>query len=180
MSRQEQTVDAYDGATDAALLFADPDDPFAPPDAEPDASGRGRRADTNPRKRQVVSPGKQRETRFNVRLMPAERTAMTSAARRSGFRNASEWARTSLLAACEKEPVAVASEATLTEVARLRRDMNSGVGANLNQVVAHANAMLKGGQAADGDALLRSVEEAREALAALLTDLRRVLRPAGR
>ena len=180
VSRQEQTVDANEGAADVAVLLADPDDPFAPPEAEPGATKRGRAADATPRKRRVVPPGKQRETRFNVRLLPAERARMTSAAAKAGFRNASSWARTSLLAACEKEPVAVASEAALVEVARLRRDLNSGVGSNFNQVTTHANAMAKGGQSADGEALLRSVEEARAALNLLRADLAVALAPRGR
>lgn len=162
-----------------ALTSLDMDDPFAPPEAEPTA-GRERGAGITRRKRRVLPHGKQREARFNVRLLPAERAAMTSAARRAGFRNASAWARTSLLAACEQGPVVMVSEAALAEVARLRRDLNSGVGSNLNQALTHANALAKRGQSAEGDSLLVAVEEAREALAVVLGELRRLLRPAGR
>ena len=162
-----------------ALTSHDMDDPFAPPEAEPTA-GRERGVSLARRKRRVVPHGKQREAGFNVRLLTAERARMTSAAAKAGFRNASSWARTSLLAACENEPLPVASEAALAEVARLRRDLNSGVGANLNQALTHANALAKRGQSADGEALLRSVEETHEALAVVLEELRRVLHPAGR
>ena len=68
----------------------------------------------------------------------------------------------------------------LAEVARLRRDLNSGIGANLNQAMLHANALAKGGEQPDGDTLLHEVRQAREAVECLRADLQRLLRPAGR
>ena len=71
-------------------------------------------------------------------------------------------------------------ESASRELERLRRDLNSGVGANLNQAVAHANASAKGGQAVDEDVLLAAVVQAQAALEALRGDLARVLAPHGR
>lgn len=65
-------------------------------------------------------------------------------------------------------------------VERLRRDLNSGVGSNLNHALAHANAAVRGGGAVDGDALLAAVTASGAALEALRADLQRLLGPQGR
>ena len=65
-------------------------------------------------------------------------------------------------------------------MARLRRDLNSGPGANLNQALLHANARAKGGLAVDGDALAAAVAAAQAALEALRIDMGRLLGPQGR
>ena len=65
-------------------------------------------------------------------------------------------------------------------VERLRRDLNSGVGSNLNQALAHANAAARAGGAMDEDALLAAVASARAAMEALHADLQRLLGPGGR
>lgn len=165
-------AEQVDGKTGGALL----DDPFALPGNEP-----GDGSAVPARRRRTRAPGRAfRSEWVHVRVLPSEKARMAAAARRAGYPDLSAWSRGLLMAACDGQALPVLDEGALAEVARLRRDLSSGVGANLNQVVAHANARAKGGHAVDGDALLAAVSAAREAVEALHADLRRLLRPAGR
>jgi hypothetical protein len=74
----------------------------------------------------------------------------------------------------------VLDDNTAREVARLRRDINSGIGANLNQVVQHANAMAKAGQLPNAEHLLEAVRAADEKMEAVLGRLELILSPSGR
>lgn len=180
MVRREQTVDDSAGRADRTSVALNADDPFAPPSEPTTAALRAAPARRVAKRKPRATGHPVRDVFMGIRMLPSERARVNAAAAASGLRDASRWARTSLLAACEREPLPMASEAALAEVARLRRDLNSGVGSNLNQALAHANALAKGGQSADGEALRTAVAEAREALTAVLGELRRVLRPAGR
>ena len=148
------------------------DDPFAPPPCPAPAGRRPGR----PR-----SMGQAwRSAYVTIRVMPSEKVRLLAAARRAGHDDTSTWARGLLMAACDGEAPAAMDVQALAEVARLRRDLNSGIGANLNQAMLHANALAKGGEQPDGDTLLHEVRQAREAVEALHADLQRLLRPAGR
>ena len=105
---------------------------------------------------------------------------LAAGAHAAGYRDVSAWCRGTLLAACGGEAPPVLDEAASRELERLRRDLNSGVGSNLNQALAHANARARAGQAADADGLLAAVAAAQTALEALRSDLARVLAPHGR
>ena len=65
-------------------------------------------------------------------------------------------------------------------VERLRRDLNSGVGSNLNQALLHANRAAREGVAPDEHALLEAVKGARAVLNAVREELGRLLGPGGR
>lgn len=165
-------AEQVDGRTVDALL----DDPFALPGDEPGDVP----AVPTPRRR-ARAPGRAfRSEWVHVRVLPSEKARMAAAARRAGYPDLSAWSRGLLMAACDDQALPVLDEGALAEVARLRRDLGSGVGSNLNQALQHANARAKGGMPADGDALLAAVSAAREAVGSLHADLRRLLRPAGR
>lgn len=169
-------AEQVDGRTGDALL----DDPFALPELAPgDVPGDGPAVPA--RRRRARAPGRAfRSEWVHVRVLPSEKARMAAASGRAGYPDLSAWSRGLLMSACDGQAPPVLDEGALAEVARLRRDLGSGVGANLNQVVAHANARAKGGMPADGDALLAAVSAAREAVESLHADLRRLLRPAGR
>lgn len=122
----------------------------------------------------------QRTAWLHLRLLPSERTRLTAAARRAGRTDTSSWARGTLLAACDGEDTPMLDAEASKAVERLRRDLNSGVGSNLNQALAHANAAARAGGAMDEDALLAAVASARAAMEALHADLQRLLGPQGR
>lgn len=147
-------------------------DPFALPGDEPPRPSRARRPRT--------VRHAHRTAWLHLRVLPSERLRLTGAAGRAGYRNTSSWARGTLLAASQGESLPVLDATATGELVRLRRDLNSGVGANLNQAVAHANARAKGGMPADEDALLHAVDAARAALEAVREDLARLLGPHGR
>lgn len=169
-------AEQVDGRTGDTLL----DDPFALPElVSDDAPGDGPAVPA--RRRRARAPGRAfRSEWVHVRVLPSEKARMAAAARRAGYPDLSAWSRGLLMAACDGQGQPMLDEGALAEVARLRRDLGSGVGSNLNQALQHANARAKGGQAVDGDALLAAVSAARAALELLHADLRRLLRPAGR
>jgi hypothetical protein len=92
----------------------------------------------------------------------------------------SAWAREVLLAHAAREDIPHVGDEALEELLRLRRDLNSGVGNNLNQLVACAHREAKVGRAPDRRALLDAVREAQVAVEGLRRDLERVLHPRGR
>ncbi len=148
------------------------DDPFAPP--PPLAPARRR-------------PGRPRSTGrawrsayFTLRVLPSEKVRLLAAARRAGHDDTSAWARGLLMAACDGEAPPAMDTQALAEVARLRRDLNSGIGSNLNQAMLHANAVAKAGEQPDEGGLMEQVRQAREAVEGLRADIQRLLRPAGR
>ncbi len=114
------------------------------------------------------------------RVLPSEKARLNAAAHRAGYPDLSSWSRGTLLAACDGESLVRWDETARDEVARLRRDLGSGVGANLNQALAHANAAAKGGQSIDLIELVATIQAATLALDALRGDLDGVLRPGGR
>lgn len=166
-----------DAGTVPATLHAAPadgllDDPFAPPlTLAPARRGPGRPRSTGRAWRSAY---------VTIRVLPSEKVRLLAAARRAGHDDTSAWARGLLMAACDGEAPPAMDVQALAEVARLRRDLNSGVGANLNQAMLHANASAKGGEQPDEGALLDQVLRAREAVDGLRADLQRLLRPAGR
>ena len=113
-------------------------------------------------------------------MLPSERLRLTGAARRAGYLDVSSWCRGTLLAACEGERLPVLNAEALAEVARMRRDLNAGIGSNLNQVTAHANGLAQGGQSPDVLTLFAAVEAARLAVEAVRADLAKLLGPHGR
>lgn len=146
------------------------DDPFAPPPSSP------RRLPGRPR-----SIGRAyRSAYVTLRVMPSEKIRLLAASRRAGYEDTSPWARGLLLAACDGESLPVINEDVLAEVARLRRDLNSGIGSNLNQAMLHANALAKSGGKLDLSQLESQITAAREAVDALRVDLQKLLRPLGR
>lgn len=168
-------------------------DPWELPDVPPQSPGE--RGDA-PRSRPAPSSGaagrKRKKTRgprfsdgartapMGIRLHPQERAAIRAAARRARRDDASAWAREVLLAVAAREDIAHVSEEAVEELLRLRRDLNSGVGSNLNQALVYANREAKMGRSPDRRALLEAVEAARAALEALRVDLERVIHPRGR
>lgn len=136
----------------------------------------------------VIGPGTKRKRRITVgktavlgiRMFPSERRAVNAAARRAGRREASAWARETLLAAAADEEVPILSEEVHSELMRLRRDLNSGIGANLNQAMKWANREAKMGRAPDRRVLLERVTEVQAGLKALRRDLARIIAPRGR
>lgn len=151
----------------AATPMPDPLDPFALP--PPPRSHRPR-----------AVRHAQRTTWLHLRLLPSERIRLVAGARGAGYPDTSSWARGTLLAACGEETLPALDGEASKAVERLRRDLNSGVGSNLNQALAHANAAVRGGGAADEDALLAAVVAARAAVEALRADIQRLLGPQGR
>ena len=115
-----------------------------------------------------------------VRTLPSEKIRLRAAARRAGYRDVSSWARGLLLAAATGDAMPRIDIDALAEIARLRRDLNSGIGANLNQAMLHANACSKAGMAVDDAGLTSVVAATKSALEALRTDLQQALKPHGR
>ena len=162
--------------TAAALSDLDPLDPTAlPPLAEPYT--RPPRRTRQPRPRTTRAS---RTVHLGVRVLPSERVRLAAGAHVAGYRDVSAWCRGILLAACSGESPPVLDESASRELERLRRDLNSGAGSNLNQALLHANQRAKAGQAVDEDALLAAVTKAQAELEALRGDLARVLAPHGR
>ena len=162
--------------TAGGLSDLDPLDPTAlPPLAEP--STRPRRRTRQPRSRSTRAS---RTVHLGVRVLPSERTTLAAGAHAAGYRDVSAWCRGTLLAACTGKSLPVLDAEALAEVARLRRDLNSGMGSNLNQALMHANARVKAGKAVDEDALVAAVVAAQAALEAVRSDLARLLGPHGR
>lgn len=175
MHVNERNVDGADfsmAVTEVPGL--DPLDPFGLPEPEAAARSRQQRPPRARRSRAV------RAVHLGIRVLASERSRLAAAAKRAGYRDTSSWCRGTLIAACNEEGPPLLDEALLTEVARLRRDLNSGPGANLNQALLHANARAKGGLAVDGDALAAAVAAAQAALEALRIDMGRLLGPQGR
>lgn len=154
---------------DVALL-----DPFELPDEEQPAP-----APTD-RKRRAATSGKPQARLFSIRLLPSERRTVDAAARRAQARGTSSWARETLLAAATDEDVPIVGEEARLELLRLRRDLNSGPGANLNQAMRLANEMRRMGESPDEDAVVAAIREATAALNALKSDLGRITSPRGR
>lgn len=151
-------------------------DPFElPPETVPEevrpVSGRKRRYATRVIPKTAV---------LGIRMSASERRAVNAAARRAGGREASSWAREVLLAAAADEVVPSVDAEAHDALLRLRRDLNSGVGANLNQVVLIANKAGKEGRSPNEDALIRALEATRAALEGLRADLAKVISPRGR
>jgi hypothetical protein len=124
--------------------------------------------------------GEPRSAPLGIRLHPRERSALVAAARRARRDDVSAWAREVLLAHAAKEDIPHVGEEALEELLRLRRDLNSGVGNNLNQLVTYAHREAKMGRAPDRHALLEAVQAAQAAVETLRQDLERVLHPRGR
>ena len=162
--------------TAAALTDLDPLDPTALPPL-PETTTRPPRRTRQPRPRTTRAS---RTVHLGVRVLPSERVRLAAGAKAAGYRDVSAWCRGTLLAACDRESLPVLDDAAARELERLRRDLNSGVGSNLNQGLAHANALVRAGQAVDEDGLLAAVVAAQAALEALRGDLARVLAPQGR
>ena len=151
-------------------------DPFElPPETVPEevrpVSGRKRRYATRVIPKTAV---------LGIRMSASERRAVNATARRAGGREASSWAREVLLAAAADEVVPSVDAEAHDALLRLRRDLNSGVGANLNQVVLIANKAGKEGRSPNEDALIRALEATRAALEGLRADLAKVISPRGR
>lgn len=155
---------------DDALL-----DPFELPDDE-----QGAPAQVKARKRRYATTSQPRALVFSMRLYPGERVAIRAAARRAKREEMSSWAREVLLAAAAREEVPTLDEEAADELRRIRRDLNSGVGANLNQAMRLANELGKAGGSPDEDALAKAVVEAMSALDLLRADLNRLIAPRGR
>ena len=144
-------------------------DPFELPEPAPSEENR------------VQGFDKATRTAFvTVRALPSEKIRLRAAAKRAGYRDTSAWARGILLAAATGEDSPRLDEGAAAEIARLRRDLNSGIGANLNQALTHANMNARVGTAIDETALAITVVEARHALEALRLDLQKALKPHGR
>ena len=150
-------------------------DPFELPDEEQPTP-----APATAKKRRYATASRPRTTIFSMRVFPSERIAIRAAARRARRAEASAWAREVLLAAAAEEEIPALDEAAVDELLKLRRDLNSGVGANLNQALRIANEWAKVGKSPDEDALVRAVEGAQLALDALRADLARLTSPRGR
>jgi thioredoxin-like negative regulator of GroEL len=101
-----------------------------------------------------------------------------AAAKRAKHPSLSSFVRALVL--CDGTQLPGLDESTAREVSRLRRDINSGIGANLNQVAHHANAMAKAGRLADAERLLEAVRAAEEKMEAILVKLALILSPQGR
>ena len=145
----------------------DPLDPFALPPIP------------RPRRPRAVRHA-QRTAWLHVRLLPSERIRLVAGARRSGYPDTSSWARGALLAACDGDTLPLLDGEAVKAVERLRRDLNSGPGANLNQALLHANRSVLEGVPPDERSLLEAVEGARAAVEALRGELGRLLGPGGR
>jgi hypothetical protein len=124
--------------------------------------------------------GEPRSRPLGIRLHPRERSALIAAARHARRDDVSAWAREVLLAVAAREDIPCVSDEALEELLRLRRDLNSGVGNNLNQLVAYAHREAKVGRAPDRARLLEAVLAAQSAVNSLRADLERVLHPRGR
>ena len=162
--------------TAAILPDLDPLDPTAlPPLPEPTTRGPRRIRQARPR-----STRASRTVHLGVRVLPSERVRLAAGAHAAGYRDVSAWARGTLLAACDGERLPVLDAEALAEVARFRRDLNSGAGSNLNQALMHANARARAGKAVDEDTLVAAVVAAHAALEAVRSDLARLLGPHGR
>ena len=162
----EAATDFVDGHTPDWLS-----DPFALPDAKP-ASNRNKGG--RPPSAKAFRSG---FVRF--RVLPSEKIRLTAAAKRAGYPDLSSWSRGLLLGAADGESAPRLSDEVLAEIARLRRDIGSGFGANLNQAVTHANAAAKAGQAVEAERLTAAVTVARAALDGLRGELTALLRPRG-
>lgn len=127
-----------------------------------------------------TSDGEPRSKPIGIRLHPRERSALLAAARRARRDDVSAWCREVLLAHAAREDIPHVGEECLEELLRLRRDLNSGVGNNLNQVVSWAHREAKMGRAPDRTRLLDAVQAAQAAVEELRRDLARVLHPRGR
>lgn len=150
-------------------------DPFELPDEEQPTP-----APATAKKRRYATASRPRTTIFSMRVFPSERIAIRAAARRARRAEASAWAREVLLAAAAEEEIPALDEAAVDELLKLRRDLNSGVGANLNQTLLIANKLAKIGRAPNENRLLEAVTEAKAALDALRADLARLIAPRGR
>lgn len=124
--------------------------------------------------------GEPRSRPLGIRLHPRERSALVAAARRARRDDVSAWAREVLLAVAAKENIPYLGDECLEELLRLRRDLNSGVGNNLNQVMRWAHREAKMGRAPDRTRLLEAVQAACAAVEALRAELGRILHPRGR
>lgn len=122
-----------------------------------------------------------RETvHLGIRMLPSERRAVGAAARRAKAGGASSWAREVLLAAATGQDLQSLDADAVGELLRLRRDLNSGVANNLNQITRAMNEARKLGKSSDADALVAALAEARAALDQVRTDLNRLIAPRGR
>ncbi len=144
-----------------------PEDPFALP---PLRNKGGRPFSTKPWRSEIAQ----------FRVLSSEKARLTAAAKRAGYRDLSSWSRGMLLAACDGDSLVRWDEAARDEVARLRRDLGSGVGSNLNQALQHANTAAKGGQTVNVGELLSAVQQAQAALEVLTADLKQALQRGGR
>ena len=156
-------------ADDLALL-----DPFELPPREEEprtVPGRRRRHATRAMAKTAV---------LGIRMAPGERRAVNAAARRAGRAGASAWAREVILAAAADEEVSSLDGEAVAALDRLRRDLNSGVGSNLNQAMRFVNESRRGGGPADEDRLSTAVEEALSALRAVDGRLAALVAPRGR
>jgi len=161
------------------LMTEELDEWGMPVDAAPLPASRPPR--TKRKKRAARSAeGEPRSRPIGIRLHPRERSALIAAARRARRDDVSAWAREVLLAHAAREDIPHLGEECLEELLRLRRDLNSGVGNNLNQLVAYAHREAKMGRAPDRARLLEAVEAAQVAVEGLRNDLERVLHPRGR
>ena len=124
--------------------------------------------------------GEPRSKPIGIRLHSRERAALIAAARRARRDDVSAWCREVLLAHAAREYIPHVGDEALEELLRLRRDLNSGVGNNLNQLVTYAHREAKMGRAPDRRALLDAVQAAQAAVEGLRQDLERVLHPRGR
>lgn len=115
-----------------------------------------------------------------VRTLPSEKIRLRAAAKKAGYRDTSSWARGILLSATTGEDAPRLDDAAAAEIARLRRDLNSGIGANLNQALTHANTNARMGVAIDEAGLSDAVNAARHAVEMLRKDLQQALKPNGR
>lgn len=114
-----------------------------------------------------------------VRMLPSEMRSARAAAKRAKHPSLSSFVR-SLVLAGDGTPLPVLDESTAREVSRLRRDINSGIGANLNQITRHSNELAKVGRIPDAEALLEAVRAAEERMEAILVRLELILSPQGR
>lgn len=159
-----------------ALTDLAPLDPTALPPL-PEPTTRPPRRTRQPRPRITRAS---RTVHLGVRVLPSERVRLAAEAKAAGYRDVSAWCRGTLLAACGGEAPPVLDETASRDLERLRRDLNSGVGSNLNQALAHANVHAKAGRLVNLDVLLAAVAAAQVALEALRGDLGKVLGPRGR
>lgn len=113
-----------------------------------------------------------------VRMLPSEMRRAQALSDRAGYASLSEWIRAR--AVTDDEIFVVLGDETAAELVKLRRDLNSGIGANLNQALHHANARAGAGQPVDEAGLADQVAQTRAALASVLVALERLLSPRGR